>query len=62
MMKIQACDSILTSYLYSVLSSQLIRRYFRENASGTSGNIPKINQGIVQNTLIPITNESEVNG
>ncbi|WP_209331242.1 restriction endonuclease subunit S [Lunatimonas salinarum] len=59
MMKIQACTPIVTTYLHITLSSNFTRAYFRENASGTSGNMPKINQGIVANTLTPITNAVE---
>jgi type I restriction enzyme, S subunit len=59
MMKIQTCSTVNTNYLHVVLSCQLTRDYFRENASGTSGNMPKINQGIVLNTLIPMISEIE---
>lgn len=59
MMKIQVTEPISTNYLHTVLSSQLVRAYFREKASGTSGNMPKINQGIVLNTLVPFTSELE---
>jgi restriction endonuclease S subunit/very-short-patch-repair endonuclease len=59
MMKLQACSPINTYYLHTALSSNIVRSYFRNNASGTSGNMPKINQTIVVNTLIPICSEEE---
>lgn len=54
MMKMRAHASISTKYLHHALLSPLIRKYFRENASGTSGSMPKINQGTVVKTLIPL--------
>jgi type I restriction enzyme S subunit len=54
MMKIKVLWKDSIKYIYTVLSAPYTRQYFRENASGTSGNMPKINQEIVQNTLIPL--------
>lgn len=59
MMKIQSSKFIDTNYLHTVLSSAYIRQYFRDNASGTSSNMPKINQSIVLNTMIPLCYELE---
>jgi type I restriction enzyme S subunit len=59
MMKIQVFEPITPKFLHLILSSKLSRDYFRNNASGTSGNMPKINQQVVINTLIPITNSDE---
>jgi type I restriction enzyme S subunit len=53
MMKIRCSIISMTEYLYIILSSPNTREYFRNNASGTSGSMPKINQDIVSNTLIP---------
>ncbi|WP_207797857.1 restriction endonuclease subunit S, partial [Flavobacterium piscis] len=52
MMKIKSNDSILNNFLMYVLSSQKTRKYYRDNASGTAGNMPKINQEIVSKTPI----------
>ncbi|EBC0774851.1 restriction endonuclease subunit S [Salmonella enterica subsp. enterica] len=52
MMKIRANKNILTKYLHYCLLSDKTRDYFRKNASGTTGNMPKINQGIVSATPI----------
>lgn len=53
MMKLRANDKIETQYLFYVLSSNSTKEYFKKNASGTAGNMPKINQGTVMNTPIP---------
>ncbi|WP_338874896.1 restriction endonuclease subunit S [Spirosoma sp. SC4-14] len=45
MIKVRANQSIiLTQYLYFVLSCSKSRNYLRERATGTTGNMPKINQ------------------
>lgn len=53
MIKIRCSIISMTEYVYIILSSPNTREYFRNNASGTSGSMPKINQDIVSNTLIP---------
>jgi type I restriction enzyme, S subunit len=48
MMKCKAnSEEVLTKFLYYLLSSNEVRSYFRENATGTAGNMPKINQHTV---------------
>ncbi len=47
MMKCRANKRVLPAFLHLVLSSQPVRKYFRENATGTAGNMPKINQQTV---------------
>ena len=47
MMKCRAKDGVLTKYLHICLSSHGTRKYFRDNATGTAGNMPKINQQTV---------------
>lgn len=54
MMKIKASEKIINKYLFIVLSSDFVREYYRKNAKGTSKSMPKINQKIVLNTLIPL--------
>lgn len=44
MMRFRANERILTNYLYFVLSDEKSRNYLRERATGTAGNMPKINQ------------------
>lgn len=59
MMKIQLHNSINKLFLHKVLLSSIVREYFRNNASGSQKSMPKINQTIVSNTLIPIPSINE---
>ncbi|HEX6748512.1 MAG TPA: restriction endonuclease subunit S [Longimicrobium sp.] len=43
MMKCRANERVLTKYLHYSLLSPAVRKFFRENATGTAGNMPKIN-------------------
>lgn len=52
MMKIHANEKIHTKFLHYSLLSDETRGYFRKNASGTTGNMPKINQITVAATPI----------
>lgn len=54
MMRIQLLDFVDVRYVDFVLKSPLTRSYYSKSASGTSESMPKINQGIVSNTLIPL--------
>lgn len=54
MMKCRAVFSDSTDYLHHVLSARITRDYFKSKASGSAGNMPKINQDTVINTLIPL--------
>lgn len=47
MMKCRANDEVLTEFLHLVLLSEPVRGYLRKNATGTAGNMPKINQKTV---------------
>lgn len=63
MMKVTANSKILPQFLLYSLSNEDVRKYFRENATGTTGNMPKINQGVVMNTPIslpPISEQNEI--
>lgn len=56
-------EKVLGRYLYLALSSQKVRKYFRDNATGTSGNMPKINQQVVSNapiSLPPLDEQQEI--
>lgn len=53
-MKMRVNPLISLKYIDYVLKAPFSRKYFRENASGTSQSMPKINQGTVNNTLIPL--------
>jgi type I restriction enzyme S subunit len=54
MMKLVPVDLISEIYLHHILMSPYCREYFRDNATGAQKSMPKINQGVVSNTLIPI--------
>lgn len=54
MMKLRVMNGVDVKYVDYVLKSPLTRNYFSKNASGTSESMPKINQGIVSATLIPL--------
>jgi type I restriction enzyme S subunit len=60
-MKCHANERILPKFLYYCLSSEPVRKYFRTNATGTTGNMPKVNQSIVSNAPInlPSLNEQQ---
>jgi type I restriction enzyme, S subunit len=47
MMKCRANERTSAGFLHVVLSSDCVRDYFRSNATGTAGNMPKINQQTV---------------
>lgn len=61
MMKCRANDRIRPRYLHLLLLSEPVRRYFRENATGTAGSMPKINQRTVMGApaCIPMTEEQD---
>ena len=54
MMKLRVMNGMDVKYVDHVLKSPLTRNYFSKTASGTSESMPKINQGIVSATLIPL--------
>jgi type I restriction enzyme S subunit len=63
MMKVQANDKVLNIFLNYSLSSYTTKEYYKQNASGTAGNMPKINQIIVSNTPIllpPLQEQQEI--
>lgn len=54
MMRIRARDAVVTPvYLATYLNSDPARTYFRANATGTAGNMPKINGSTVRGTSVP---------
>lgn len=54
MMKLRMMPEVDVQYVDYVLKSPLTRNYFSKSASGTSKSMPKINQGIVSKTLVPL--------
>jgi type I restriction enzyme, S subunit len=61
MMKCKANSKVITKFLYYLLSSDDVRSYFRDNATGTAGNMPKINQQtvIAAPALVPPIEEQQ---
>lgn len=63
MMKCRANARALPTFLHYVLLSEPVRRHFRENATGTAGNMPKINQRTVLGApalVPPLREQSEI--
>lgn len=54
MMKIRVARPLSISLVHLFLSSPEIRGYFRAKAKGSQQTMPKINQGVVLDTLIPL--------
>lgn len=54
MIKFRANSKVLTEYLYFVLSWGESRKYLRQRATGTAGNMPKINQSVLIDLPIPL--------
>ena len=54
MMRLRVSKYLNLAFIHAYLSSITGRAYFRSHASGTQGNMPKINQGTVVNAPIPI--------
>lgn len=54
MMRLKISKYLSESFIHSYLSSIIGRAYFRKYATGTQGNMPKINQGTVVNAPLPI--------
>ncbi|NOU40361.1 MAG: hypothetical protein HOO85_03735 [Methylotenera sp.] len=59
MMKLRLVKFISCTYLHQILLSPFCREYFRANASGAQKSMPKINQGIVSRTPIPLCSIAE---
>jgi len=54
MMKCRTVCPESTDFLHYVISARITRDYFKSKASGSAGNMPKINQDTVMCTLIPL--------
>lgn len=59
MIRVRASEKILTKYLYYVLSAEKSRNYLRERATGTAGNMPKINQPTLNSLPIELPSKRE---
>jgi type I restriction enzyme M protein len=55
MIRIRADEGkVLTKFLLYVLQSTEVRSFLKKRAGGSAGNMPKINQGIVESVPIPL--------
>jgi type I restriction enzyme S subunit len=59
MMRFRANSSIVNKFLYFVLSREETRNYLRDRATGTAGNMPKINQPTLMSVPIPLASLPE---
>lgn len=59
MIKIKPSGFVSGYFLHKVLLSKPVREYYRKNASGAQKSMPKINQRIVLNTIIPFPPREE---
>lgn len=59
MMKLQVKPFYSYKYIAYILSTQTILSYFRAKATGTAGNMPKINQQTVSNAPIVVPSHEE---
>lgn len=63
MMKCRPNGRIRNKYLFYALSAESTRNYFRKHATGTAGNMPKINQQTVMSApllLPPLDEQTEI--
>ena len=63
MMRCRPNERIKSKYLFYALSAESTRDYFRKNATGTAGNMPKINQQTVMSApllLPPMDEQAEI--
>jgi type I restriction enzyme, S subunit len=63
MMKCLPNEKSSSEFLHHCLLSKKVRDYFRNNATGTAGNMPKINQTVVKETPIslpPLEEQKEI--
>jgi type I restriction enzyme S subunit len=54
MMRIRVRSPALARWIWRYCSSSEARDYFVANATGTAGNMPKINGSTVRNLLVPV--------
>lgn len=60
MMRVRIGDPWLREYIWRYLNSEEAREYFRSRATGTAGNMPKINSKTVKSLYVPIPPIEEI--
>jgi type I restriction enzyme S subunit len=56
-------ELVIPEFLHYALLSENTQLYFRNNATGTAGNMPKINQSVVKETplsLLALEEQTEI--
>lgn len=59
MMRIHCLESVDTRFIDYTLKAPMTRNYYSKKASGTSESMPKINQSVVSETVIPLPSLAE---
>ncbi|WP_424980385.1 restriction endonuclease subunit S [Leisingera sp. S232] len=54
MMRVRVRDEAMRKYLWRFLNSPEARSYFRDNATGTAGNMPKISGKLLKALVVPV--------
>ena len=53
-MRVRLPSPELTNYVWRYLNWEGVRRYFRARATGTTGNMPKINAAVLRELEVPL--------
>lgn len=59
MMRVRIKNPITRKFIWRFLNSETARDYFKSNATGTAGNMPKINGKVLRSTPVPIFSVEE---
>ena len=59
LIRVRINDEVLSDYISLVLSSSRVREFYRNSARGLSGSMPKIDQGVIESTQIPVPPKEE---
>lgn len=60
MMRVRISDEALRRYVWRFLNSAEAKRYFRDRATGTAGNMPKISGKILKALRVPLPKNKQV--
>ncbi len=59
LIRVRVNDRMLPEYVSMVLSASRIRDYYRHSARGLAGSMPKIDQGVIERTQVPVLSREE---
>jgi type I restriction enzyme, S subunit len=60
MMRIRVKSPVLARWIWRCLNGEETRRYFIQNATGTAGNMPKINGSTIRQLRLPLPPENKI--